>query len=234
MSNSGKLVAIATAVTIVTASGYPQSVSAAGQRSPGSFIVAMDDMKPMQPDPAKKADPGMGQPAGQAPQMGRMMGDDKMGMGMPQKDQDKMGSGSMNQPGGMMMMMERMMRGQMCGMPGMSGTAATSTDITDRTEGRIAFLKAELQISDKQITDWNALADALRSARSHLVEAQQLVAFDKKMTSAERLEAYEKHLAERLEAVKSSRAAYNRLYASLNEEQKRTSDTILLPLIGAF
>lgn len=141
-----------------------------------------------------------------------------------------MGSGSTNQPGGMMM--ERMMR-QMCGMSGTAGAAA-STDITDRTEGRIAFLKAELQISDKQVGDWNALADALRSARSHLVQAQQLVASDKKMTSAERLEAYEKHLAERLEAVKSSRAAYNRLYAALSEEQRRTSDTILLPLIGAF
>lgn len=232
MSNSGRLVAIATAVTIVAASGYPQNVLAAGQRSPSRFIVAMDDMKPMQPDSSKKSDTGMGQPAGQSPQMGRMMDDDKMGM--PQKDQDKMGPGAMNQPGGMMPMMERMMRGQMCGMPGTSGTAAASTDITDRTEGRIAFLKAELEISDKQIADWNALADALRSARSHLVQAQQLVASDKKMTSAERLEAYEKHLAERLEAVKSSRAAYNRLYVALNEEQKRTSDTILLPLIGAF
>lgn len=214
MNNSIKLLAIATAGAIVAVSGSPQSGSAAGQRSLGSFIIAMDDMKPMQPDSSKKS----------------MMDDDKMGM--PQKDQDKMGPGSMSQPGGMMM--ERMMRGQMCGMPGTAGTAAASTDITDRTEGRIAFLKAELQISDKQVADWNALADALRSARSHLVQAQQLVASDKKMTSAERLEAYEKHLAERLEAVKSSRAAYNRLYAALNEDQKRTSDTILLPLIGAF
>ncbi len=230
MNNSVKLLAIATAGAIVAASGYPQSVSAAGQQSSGGFIVAMDGMKPMQPDSSKKSDPSMGQPAGQSPQMGRMMDDDKMGM--PQKDQDKMGPGSMNQPGGMMM--ERMMRGQMCGMPGTAGTAAASTDITDRTEGRIAFLKAELQILDKQVGDWNALADALRSARSHLVQAQQLVASDRKMTSAERLEAYERHLAERLEAVKSSRAAYNRLYAALNEEQKRTSDTILLPLIGAF
>ncbi|MCF2521683.1 Spy/CpxP family protein refolding chaperone [Bradyrhizobium sp. G127] len=228
MKNSVKLLAIAAASAIIAAFGYPQSVSVAGQQSPSRFIVAMDDMKSMQPDSSKKADPGMGTPGGQSPKMGRMMDDDKMEM--PQKDQDKMGSGSMNQPGGMMM--ERMMR-QMCGMPGTAGTAA-STDITDRTEGRIAFLKAELQISDKQVGDWNALADALRSARSHLVQAQQLVASDKKITSAERLEAYEKHLAERLEAVKSSRAAYNRLYAALNEEQRRTSDTILLPLIGAF
>lgn len=231
MSNSGKLVAIATAATIIAASGYSQGASAAGQQLPGRFVVAMDDMKPMQSDSAKKADPSMGPPVGQSQPMGRMMGDDKMGM--PQKDSDKMGQGSMNQPGGMMMMMERMMRGQMGGMPGASATAA-STDITDRTEGRIAFLKAELQISDKQAADWNALADALRSARAHLVEAQQLVASDKKMTSAERLEAYEKHLADRLEAVKSSRAAYTRLYATLNEEQKRTSDAILLPLIVAF
>ena len=48
--------------------------------------------------------------------------------------------------------MEKMMRGQMGGMPGM-GAAGGSADVTERMEGRIAFLKAELQIRDNQMAD---------------------------------------------------------------------------------
>ena len=57
---------------------------------------------------------------------------------------------------------------------------------------------------------------------------------DEKMDGAARLEHYERHLAERLEAIKSARTAFGRLYASLNESQKQTADTILLPLIATF
>lgn len=75
--------------------------------------------------------------------------------------------------------------------------------MTERMEGRIAFLKAKLQITDKQIADWNVLAAALRSGRHHLLEARKLAVLDDKAPSAERLERYERHLTERLETVKS-------------------------------
>jgi len=42
------------------------------------------------------------------------------------------------------------------GMMGMMGMA-------DHVEGRIAFLKAELKITEAQTPQWNALAEALRS-----------------------------------------------------------------------
>jgi hypothetical protein len=57
---------------------------------------------------------------------------------------------------------------------------------------------------------------------------------DDKMTGTDRLEHYERHLSERLEAIKSARAAFGRLYASLNESQKQTANVILLPLIATF
>jgi hypothetical protein len=42
------------------------------------------------------------------------------------------------------------------GMMGMMGMA-------DHVEGRIAYLKAELKITEAQMPQWNAFADALRS-----------------------------------------------------------------------
>jgi hypothetical protein len=133
----------------------------------------------------------------------------------------------------MMQMMERMMRSPVNSSSGPSA-ASGPADVTERLEGRIAFLKAELQITDKQLPDWGNLADALRAGRQHLLEARKLLAMDEKMDGAARLEQYERHLAERLEAIKSARMAFGRLYASLNESQKQTADTILLPLIATF
>jgi hypothetical protein len=137
-----------------------------------------------------------------------------------------------------MQMMERMhgrMNQQMNGMG--SGTGATASgpaDVTERLEGRIAFLKTELQITDKQTADWNVLADALRSSRQHLLEARKLLVMDDKVAGPERLDRYEHHLGERLEAIKSARSAFARLYGSLSDGQKQTADAILLPLIATF
>jgi hypothetical protein len=149
----------------------------------------------------------------------------------------------MGQPGaqgGMMMMMEKMMGGQMGGMSGpgpatgTTGKATGTADVTERIEGRIAFLKTELQITDEQMTDWNVLAEALRSGRQHLVEARKFLVMDDKTTSADRLARYEGHLTERLEAIKSARAAFVQLYPTLGDAQKQTADAILLPLIATF
>lgn len=205
-------------------------------------VFAMDDMKSMQPGTTGQSG-SMGQKDSQPMPMGRdrMMMNDKMAAppAAPMQSQDKMGQGSMNpqgSQGGMMMMMEKMMGGQMGGMSGAASSASGSgtTDATDRIEGRIAFLKAELNVSDAQLAEWNVLAEALRSGRQHRVEARKLLVMDEKTTSADRLERYERHLTERLEAIKSARAAFVRLQPTLNEEQKLTSDELLLPLIASF
>ncbi|MBR0783178.1 Spy/CpxP family protein refolding chaperone [Bradyrhizobium iriomotense] len=185
-----------------------------------------DDKMSKMPPPSDSSDKtNMSQPQNMS---GGRMNDDKMKM--PQQGQDNSG---MTQMMPMMQMMEKMMRGQMSSS-GSSGAMSGPVDVTERIEGRIAFLKAELQISDKQAADWNSVADALRSSRQHLLEARKMLAMDDRMGSADRLEHYERHLSERLEAIKSARLALTRLYASLNESQKQTADTILLPLIASF
>lgn len=197
-------------------------------------LAMMDDDK-MSQKPSSPGGSGMGQPGGQANQngMGGSGMDDKMKMQSPGQMQDCQGPTC--QDSSMMMQMMQMMERMHGKMSPSSGAAASGpADVTERLEGRIAFLKAELQITDKQAPDWNQLADALRSSRQHLLEARKLLVMDDKVTGSERLDHYEHHLSERLEAIKSARAAFNRLYPSLNDGQKQTADAILLPLIATF
>ena len=223
MSASRKLFGIASSLLFVSLA--QAGLAAEPKTHATGQMLAMDEMKPMQPAPMDQKS---------------MMMDDKMKApppSPPMQDQGKMG-----QPGaqGGMMMMEKMMGGCMGGMSGMgaatgtTGMATGTADVTERIEGRIAFLKAELQITDKQMTEWNVLAEALRSGRQHLVEARKFLVMDDKTTSADRLGRYEGHLTERLEAIKTARGAFVRLYPNLNDAQKQTADAIVLPLIATF
>lgn len=232
-----------TAVAVLSvAAGSPTGKVAAAERAQ---LAMMDDDMKMKPDAAGKTDSNMGsmgQPGGQSQGAGGRM-DDKMKMPMPGQMQDCQGAGCQQRDSNMMMqmmdMMERM-HGRMkapsgAGMAmGANATASGPADVTERLEGRIAFLRAELQVTDKQMADWNVLADALRSSRQHLLEARKLLVMDDKAAGPERLDRYEHHLGERLEAIKSARSAFNRLYGSLSEGQKQTADAILLPLIATF
>ena len=226
MRPSRKLIGIASTVLFVSLA--QAGLAAEPKARAVGQMLAMDDMKPMQPDP-----PAAGASQNMGPKS--MMMDDKMKAPPSTSMQDQ---GKMGQPGaqGGMMMMEKMMGG-MSGMgaaTGRMGMAPGTTDVTERIEGRIAFLKAELQITDKQMPEWNVLAEALRSGRQHLVEARKFLVMDDKTTSADRLARYEGHLTERLEAIKSARAAFVRLYPTLDDAQKQTADAILLPLIATF
>jgi LTXXQ motif family protein len=182
---------------------------------------------------------GMGRMGGMGGGMGGMGG---LPMQSPMGGMGQSGGQSPNMGGGMdnMMQMMRMMHGQMASPPKAGTTpdagitASGPADVTERLEGRIAFLKAELQITDKQAADWSLLADALRSGRQHLLDARKLLAVDDKISGSERIEHYERHLAERLEAIKAARTAFNRLYANLSDDQKKTADSLLLPLIATF
>jgi hypothetical protein len=62
-------------------------------------------------------------------------------------------------------------------MMGMMGMA-------DHIEGRIAFLKAELKITDTQLTQWNEFADVLRAnARNTTAELQQHLGLQRRRTT---------------------------------------------------
>lgn len=114
--------------------------------------------------------------------------------------------------------------------PGMS-VGPGRVDLTDRIEGRIAFLRAELSITDAQTVTWNTFAESLRSARKHLVEARQALT---QTTPSARLEQHERHLTERLQALKETRTAYQNLLAVLDDNQKQSAEELIVPFIATF
>jgi hypothetical protein len=128
-----------------------------------------------------------------------------------------------------MMNMMRMM-GMM--RPGIAG-------MIDRVEGRIAFLRTELKITEAQAGAWNAFAAALRTNAQKLGEVraammpqpgagQQQVA----PTIAARLDLQERRLQARLEGTRAIKSAVTNLYATLSDDQKKMADELLAPHLG--
>jgi hypothetical protein len=132
-----------------------------------------------------------------------------------------------------MMNMMRMMRGMRMMGPGTSGMSTI-----DRVEGRIAFLRAELKITDAQASAWNAFADALRTNAQKLGQVrasmmpQPSAAQPQAPTLAERLDLQERWLLARLEGTRAIKAAFTTLYGTLSDEQKKTADELLAPHMG--
>ena len=140
------------------------------------------------------------------------------GPGMP--------GGGMAGSGGMPMMgMMRMMMGQ-DGMGGMSMMAG-------HVEGRLAFLKTELKITDAQLPLWNGVADAIRAnAKSVSEMSGPMMGSMHTGTLPEKLAAREKMMTAHLEALRKFKAAVDPLYGALSDEQKKTADELLIGPIG--
>ena len=104
----------------------------------------------------------------------------------------------------------------------------------DRVEGRLAFIKAELKITESQTSAWNELAAAIRTAAKHHNERMRAVfsgAEDAK-TLPQRIEAQEQFMITRLDEIKQIKGSLNKLYALLSEDQKKEADSIVLPMVG--
>jgi hypothetical protein len=128
--------------------------------------------------------------------------------------------------GGMpMMAMMRMMMGQ-DGMSGMSMMAG-------HVEGRLAFLKTELKITDAQLPQWNAVADAIRAnAKSMSAMSDGMMGASQTTTLPDKLALREKMTTAHLEALHRLKAAVDPLYAALGDEQKKTADELLMGPMG--
>jgi hypothetical protein len=123
--------------------------------------------------------------------------------------------------------MHMRMRWSMGGMMQMLGVVPMRPGQTiEFSEGRLAFLKAELKITEAQTKAWDAFAAALRENTAKLNEAYKAPDREavQKMGPAERLGWFEKAIAARLDAVKRAQAAIGPLYAALGEDQKKTFD----------
>ena len=128
-----------------------------------------------------------------------------------------MSGNQMGGAGGMMGMM-RMMMGQ-DGMGMMAGYV----------EGRLAFLKTELKITDAQLPLWNGVADAIRANAKSMSEIMSGGMMGGSQTAAlpEKLALHEKMMTAHLEGLRRLKTAVDPLYAALSPEQKKTADEVM-------
>ena len=146
-------------------------------------------------------------------------------MASPPMASPPMASPPMASPmGGEMGRMMEMMRPMMAGGMGMP---------FEHVEGRIAYLKAELKITDAQAAPWNAFADTMR------VDAIAMKAMHEGMgkapmptTTPDRMTARRKMMSEHMAMMDRSEASMKALYATLSTEQRTTFDQLMSGPMG--
>jgi hypothetical protein len=107
----------------------------------------------------------------------------------------------------------------------------------ERIEGRLAFLKTELKITDAQAPQWNAVADLLRE-RAKASQTRREAFREKRQQQAasgqrreprpltERLGQAEKMMEQRLAETRRFKATVEPLYAVMSESQRKTADQL--------
>jgi hypothetical protein len=111
-----------------------------------------------------------------------------------------------------------------CPMMGMMMGADTSTF----AEGRIAFLKAELAITDAQKAAWDTYAAALKKNLQGMQAMRESMAkVMEARTPVERLDAHIATMDGRLASLKEVKPALAALYGALTNDQKKKADQLL-------
>jgi len=103
-----------------------------------------------------------------------------------------------------------------------TGMAGMMSGGARHVEGRIAFLKAELKITDAQLPLWNAVAGAMRDH----AKSMATMPGEQTGTLPGRLAAMDKTMAARIDALHKLKAAVDPLYAALTDEQKKVADEL--------
>jgi hypothetical protein len=144
---------------------------------------------------------------------------------------------SQGTPPEMMQMMQKMHSGAMPRMAMMGGALMMPGGTIQNVEGHIAFLRAELKITDAQQQPWDQFADALRtnaktlSATSNAVMSGMMAGMmggaGNKVPPTARLEQQEKLLTLQLQALQRSRTALEGLNSVLSDEQKNRLDELI-------
>ena len=111
-----------------------------------------------------------------------------------------------------------------CPIMGMMMGGDTSTF----SEGRIAFLKAELAITDAQKSVWEAYAATLqKNLQGMQAMRQTMMKVMEAKTPVERLDTHVTAMDGRLASLKEVKPALAALYTALSAEQKKKADQLL-------
>ena len=135
-------------------------------------------------------------------------------------------------------------------MKTMHGGDAPGVAMIDHVEGRIAYLRAELKITDAQAGAWDVFAAALRANAKTLAAAREPMMGEMKMgqagmgagqsqapmmqaqTLAQRLDVQERWQTARLEGTRAIKTTFMKLNEVLSPEQKKVADELLPPNLG--
>lgn len=171
-----------------------------------------------------------------------------------QSTQPTMGQGMMPMTGMMPMMGQGM---PMMGMMPMMGQGMMGMmNPSQHVEGRLAFLKTELKITDAQAPQWNAYAEAVRANAKRMAELMNEMMSSGMMMGGpgmmgqgmmgqgmmmqgqsgtvmslpDRMNRAEQHMAGHMEMLEAIKEPTTQLYSVLSDEQKRIADQILSPM----
>jgi len=100
------------------------------------------------------------------------------------------------------------------------------TSHADRVEDRIAELHSKLRITREQEAQWNNVAQVMRDNAKALDSiAEERMANKDKMTAVDDLNAYSRMSDARAEGLKKLVPAFQALYDSMSDAQKKVADT---------
>ena len=97
---------------------------------------------------------------------------------------------------------------------------------SERVDERIAKLHQELQITPEQETPWNALAQAMRDHAKLMEDAIAQRRQNPNANAVDDLKAYQGIVNANAEGMQKLVPAFEALYASLSDEQKKKADVL--------
>jgi hypothetical protein len=179
-----------------------------------TLALSMAPLSPIIAQTTPQTMPMMSMMGGGCAMMGMM---DRGMMGQRMTGQGMMGQGMMGQ-------------GMMAG--GMMGGAA---NMAAMIEGRLAYLRSALNIADAQNVAWTGYAEAVKARVSAVQKMHQgMIEAMQKGSAIERMNARIAGMEAMLEAMKAVRPASEKLYAALNDEQKKLADQLIGMDCGAM
>jgi LTXXQ motif family protein len=119
--------------------------------------------------------------------------------------------------------------GMMGGMGAKGGRPSVCAMMTGHIEGRLALLKAELNITPEQASLWNDYTSAVRdNANSSLMSQDGTNG----LSLPDRLDTQEQFMAGRLDGLRATSKVLKALYGSLSDTQKQTANELIRSSTG--
>jgi hypothetical protein len=103
----------------------------------------------------------------------------------------------------------------------------------EHVEGRIAYLKAELHVTDAQMPAWNAFAETMRTDAAGMKAMQEeMMKGGIPTTMPDRMALRHNMMSSRLAAMDHSEASMKALYAALSPDQRKAFDQMMSGPMG--